>query len=136
MARTGPARLVPRLFGLSAVLLLAEWALAGPVARPLVAVLFYLHFSALGALLVSGFWALVTDRFDPRTARGTIGRITTGASVGGLLGGLFAAPLGSVLSLTAILPILALLHLIAALLVLGAAHGVDRHRYRGWRPCG
>lgn len=122
MAREGPARLVPALFVASALLLLVEWALAAQF-RALVVVLYYLHFSALGALLISGFWAMVTERFDPRTARVSITRITTGASVGGLLGGLLAAPLGSVLSLTSILPLLALLHLIAAALVFGVQTG-------------
>ena len=117
MARTGPGRLVPRLFWLSGVLLLAEWALVGP-ARPVVAVLFYLHFGGLGALLVSGFWALVNERFDPRSARGAIGRITTGASLGGLLGGILPERIGATLSLTAMLPVLAVLHLLAGFLVL------------------
>ncbi|HEY5940169.1 MAG TPA: hypothetical protein VIT87_05065, partial [Gemmatimonadales bacterium] len=64
MARSRPSRLIPRLFGLSAVLLLAEWALVVQARRPAAAIL-YLHFTALGALLVSGFWAIVTERFDP-----------------------------------------------------------------------
>ena len=117
MARTGPGRLVPRLFFLSGALLLVEWALVGP-ARPIVAVLFYLHFGGLGALLVSGFWALVNERFDPRAARGAIGRITTGASLGGLLGGILPERIGATLSLTAMLPVLAALHLLAGFLVL------------------
>lgn len=116
MARYGPGRLVPRLFGLSGVLLLLEWALSGP-ARPAVAILFYLHFGGLGALLVSGFWALVNERFDPRSARGAIGRITTGASLGGLLGGILPERVGATLSLTAMLPVLAGLHLLAGILV-------------------
>lgn len=122
MARIGPGRLVPRLFVASAVLLLLEWGLTATL-RPWVAVAFYLHFSALGALLVSGFWAMVTERFDPRTARQTIARITTGASIGGLLGGILPGQLGRVLPLTAMLPLLALLHLAAALLVLGVRSG-------------
>ena len=61
MSRTRPSRLVPRLFALSAVLLLAEWALAAQTRRP-AAVILYIHFTALGALLVSGFWAIVTER--------------------------------------------------------------------------
>ncbi len=122
MARRGPARLVPRIFLLSGVLLLVEWGLAVR-ARPAAAVLFYLHYSALGALLISGFWALVTDRFDPRTARERIAPITTGASVGGLLGGLVAIPLGSMLPLAGIFPLLALLHLGAAALVRGLRDG-------------
>ncbi len=117
LARLGPARLVPWLFAASAVLLLGEWLLAG-VARPVAAVLFYLHFSALGALVVSGFWAMVTERFDPHTARGTIGRITVGASIGGLVGGLLPERVGAVFSVTAMLPLLATLHLVSAVLVL------------------
>lgn len=117
MARSGPGRLVPRLFGLSGALLLLEWALAGP-ARPAAAILFYLHFGGLGALLVSGFWALVNERFDPRSARGAIGRITTGASLGGLLGGILPERVGATLNLPAMLPLLAVLHLLAGILVL------------------
>jgi AAA family ATP:ADP antiporter len=117
MARTSPGRLVPRLFGLSSALLLAEWGLV-PQARHPAAVLVYLHFTALGAILVSGFWAIVNERFDPRTARRAIGRITAGGSVGGLLGGLLPERVGAALPLTAMLPILAGLHLVAAGLVL------------------
>src|SRR3990172_956080 len=122
MARTRPSRLVPRLFGLSALLLLAEWGLAVQARRPAAAIL-YLHFTALGALLVSGFWAIVNERFDPRTARRTIGHITAGGSLGGLLGGLLPERVGAMLSLTAMLPILAGLHLLCALLVLGVDRG-------------
>lgn len=122
MARSQPSRLVPRLFGLSALLLLAEWALALQARRP-AAVILYLHFTALGALLVSGFWAIVNERFDPRTARRTIGHITAGGSIGGLLGGLLPERVGAMLSLTAMLPLLAGLHLLAAGLVVGVGQG-------------
>jgi AAA family ATP:ADP antiporter len=122
MARSGPARLVPRLFALSGFLLLAEWALVGPARRP-AAILVYLHFTALGAILVSGFWAMVNERFDPRTARRSIGRITAGGSIGGLLGGVLPERVGAALPLTAMLPILALLQLLASGVVLGIEHG-------------
>jgi len=115
VARVGPARLVPAFFFLSAVLLLGEWGLA-LVARPAAAIVFYLHFGALGALLISGFWALVSERFDPRTARRVVGRILLGATLGGLIGGLVPARVGS---LAAMFPILAALHAVSALLVLG-----------------
>jgi len=92
ISRIGPGRLVPPLFGLSGVLLVAEWGLTA-VARPVGAVLFYLHYSGLGAILVSGLWAMVNERFDPWTARRAVGRIPTGASVGGLLGA--SSPNGS-----------------------------------------
>ena len=113
MARMRPARLVPRLFLLSAVLLIAEWMLAAE-SRPAAAILVYLHLTGLGALLVSGFWAIVNERFDPSTARRTIGEITAGGSLGGLLGGLLPERVGAVLPLTAMLPILAGLQLLAA----------------------
>jgi hypothetical protein len=116
MVLRGPGRLVPQLFAGSALLLLLEWAVAGG-RRPLLAVVFYLHFSVLGALLVSGFWAVVTERFDARAARATMGRITAGASLGGLLGGILPVQLGSSVSITLMLPVLALLHLVAAALV-------------------
>lgn len=122
MARTQPVRLVPRLYALSAALLLAEWALVGS-ARRAAAVLVYLHFTAIGAILVSGFWAIINERFDPRTARRTIGRITAGGSIGGLLGGLLPERVGSVLSLNAMLPVLAVLHLLASVLVMRMGRG-------------
>ncbi|MEP7228404.1 MAG: HEAT repeat domain-containing protein [Gemmatimonadales bacterium] len=132
MARSRPSRLVPRLFGLSALLLLAEWGLAIQARRP-AAVVLYLHFTALGALLVSGFWAIVNERFDPRTARRTIGHITAGGSLGGLLGGLLPERVGAMLSLTAMLPILAGLHLLSAVLVLGVERGAS-HPLPGQEP--
>lgn len=124
MAQSRPGRLVPRLFALSSVLLLAEWALAAQGRRP-AAVLVYLHFTGLGAVLVSGFWATVNERFDPRTTRRTIGWITAGGSLGGLLGGLLPDRVGASLSVTAMLPILAGLHLLAAVLVLRVEQGAS-----------
>ena len=126
MVRSRPGRLVPRLFFLSALLLLALWGLASEARRP-AAVLLYLHTTALGALLVSGFWAIVNERFDPRTARRTIGYITVGGSLGGLLGGLLSERVGATLSLTAMLPILAGLHFLSAGLALGVEHGATHH---------
>ncbi|HEY8196899.1 MAG TPA: hypothetical protein VIG04_07975, partial [Gemmatimonadales bacterium] len=125
MARTRPGQVMPRLFLLSGVLLLAEWMLAAQ-SRPAAAVLVYLHFTGVGALLVSGFWAIVNERFDPSTARRTIGQITAGGSLGGLLGGLLPERVGAVLPLTAMLPILAILHFLAAGLVMGVEHGGQR----------
>ena len=122
MGRTGPGRLVPRLIGLSAALLLAEWVLSAEARRP-AAVLVYLHLTALGAITVSGFWAVVNERFDPRTARSAVGQIAAGGSIGGLLGGVLPERVGAALSLTAMLPILAGLHLIAAALVVAVERG-------------
>jgi AAA family ATP:ADP antiporter len=122
MARTLPARLVPRLFLFSGLLLSLEWGLVAEAPR-LSAILVYLHVTAFGAILVSGFWAMVNERFDPSTARRSIGRITAGASIGGLLGGILPARVGMSLPVSAMLPILTLLQLLAAVLVLGIERG-------------
>ena len=99
LRRLEPGTFVSFTFLASSLLLFATWGLtiAAPTAA---AVAVYLLISGLGPILGSGFWLIATERFDPRTARVSITRITTGASIGGLLGGLLSAPLGSVLSLT------------------------------------
>ena len=89
LARHSPARVVPAAATLSAVLLAAWWAV-GLVAPRAAALLVYLHVSAFGGALVSGFWSLVNERFDPHTARRVVGRIGTGATAGGMAGGALA----------------------------------------------
>jgi hypothetical protein len=116
LAQQGPATLVPRLFAGSAILLAGEWLLTFGSLRA-AAFLVYLHVTAFGALLVSAFWALVNESFDPRAARRAVGLITAGASVGGLLGGLLTERMGTAFSASSMLPVLALLHLSAAILV-------------------
>jgi hypothetical protein len=116
LAQQGPATLVPRLFAGSAILLAGEWLLTFVSLRA-TAFLFYLHATAFGALLVSAFWALVNESFDPRAARRAIGWITAGASAGGLLGGLLTERMGTAFAASSMLPVLALLQLSAALVV-------------------
>ncbi|WP_437852561.1 hypothetical protein [Sorangium sp. So ce363] len=89
LLQLSPARVVPATFVASSVLLALEWALArrAPGAAALV---FYLHIAVFGATLISAFWSLVNERFDPHTARQSIGRIAGGGTVGGVIGGLFA----------------------------------------------
>lgn len=116
MAAASPARLVPGLFAGSAVLLLVESAIVGPFRRP-TAVLVYLHNAALGAILISGFWSLINERFDPRTAKREVNRIVTGGTIGGLLGGLVAERAGAWASVEGMLPLLAVVHVACAILL-------------------
>jgi hypothetical protein len=95
-------------------LLLAQWALLAVYPR-LVSVTLYIHIAAFGAILISGFWSMVAELFDPRTAKSRIGRIAAGGTLGGLIGGLIAERTGALLSVNSMLPILAGLHLICAL---------------------
>lgn len=117
MTRFGPARLIPVAFGVSAALLLVEFALVDTYRGP-IAVVLYLHYGALGAVLISGFWSVVNERWDPRTAKRYVGRIAAGGTIGGLAGGLLAERVGALLaSVVAMLPILAALHIACAFLV-------------------
>jgi hypothetical protein len=86
MTRFGPDKLTPALFVTSALLSLLEWLLLPELSRA-VALLVYLHVSIGGALLVSAFWSIVNERFDPYAMKRIIGRITASATLGGLLGG-------------------------------------------------
>ncbi|WP_437575480.1 hypothetical protein [Sorangium sp. So ce887] len=89
LLQLSPARVVPATCAASSVLLVLEWALAlrAPGAAALV---FYLHIAVFGATLISAFWSLVNERFDPHTARHSMGRIAGGGTLGGVIGGLFA----------------------------------------------
>lgn len=113
--RFEPARMVPLAFALSAVLTLAEWSLLGPYPKA-VAIIVYLHLTGLGALLVSGFWSTVSERFDPRSAKSYITKIAAGGTVGGLLGGVMAERSAAMFSIEAMFPLLAFLHLVCAVL--------------------
>jgi hypothetical protein len=81
-----PSRVVPAAALLSSGLLAFWWAL-GLLFPRAAAVGVYLHVAAFGGALVSGFWSLVNERFDPYTARKVVGRIGTGATAGGVAGG-------------------------------------------------
>jgi MFS family permease len=117
MPRVGPGRLVPAAFATSAILLLLESWLAGRAPRA-TAIIVYLHYGALGAILISTFWSVVSERFDPRTAKTYVGRIAAGGTVGGLLGGILTERVGAYLSVSAMLPILAGVHMVCAVLVM------------------
>ena len=125
MTAIGPARLVPAAFAVSAALLVVWWVLVGQFRRP-VAVALYLHYAALGAVLISGFWSVVNERFDPRSAKRYVGRIAAGATVGGLLGGLLAERVAALFTMETMFPILAGIHLLCAFLVLGVPAGRQR----------
>lgn len=113
MAALGPARLVPGAFLASAVLHAAEWTLISRYPRP-VAVIFYIHFSALGGLLISGFWSVVNERFDPHTTKKHMGQLTGGGTLGALLGGLMAERMGAMLPISFMLPVLGVMHVCCA----------------------
>jgi ATP/ADP translocase len=116
LQRRAPARVVPLTLAVGTVLLLAEWGLS--LARPpLAAIVVYMHMAAFGATVVSGFWSVVSERFDPHTARRVMDRIGLGASVGGVSGGLLAWSVAGLLPVPAMLAVMAALN-VACLLAL------------------
>ena len=108
-----PARLVPALFAVSGVLLLVEWLLSYQ-ARSAAAVIVYLHISGAGPLLGSGFWLVLSERFDPHTAKKRFGQIAGAGTLGGLLSALLAERIGAVFGVAAMLPVLAAFHFFSA----------------------
>ncbi len=115
-SRVSPATLVPISFLVSAVLSLAEWLLR-PAAPSVSAVVLYLHISAVGPLLASGFWLIASERFDPHTARRRFGQLAGAGTLGGLLSALIAERGAAWFGAPAILPFLALLQFASAWLV-------------------
>ena len=120
LQRYSPARAVPALLVVAATLLLGQWWLAGhyPAAA---AVALYLHLAFFGATLISAFWSLVNERFDPHAAKRAVARIGAGASLGGVAGGALAAGASSVLQVDSMLLVMAGLNL-AALVALVRLH--------------
>jgi len=121
-ARHGPRGLVPAINILSASLLFAEWVLYD-LAPHIGAIVIFFHLTLFGAVLVSGFWSIVNERFDARTARRYIGRIGFGATFGGIVGGLIVERASVYLEPSAILLVLAVLQLICAGLEIALGRG-------------
>jgi AAA family ATP:ADP antiporter len=108
-----PGTLIPAAFGVSAVLLLADWALMS-WAPKLAALALYLQISGLGPMLGSGFWLIATEHFDPHTARRTFGRIGAAGTVSGLAGALLVIVIPDILAVRFLFPLLIGLNLVCA----------------------
>lgn len=86
MATYSPSKMAPALFILSGLIFLAESGATHHAPHAIASVL-YLHVAAFGTAVVSSFWSVINERFDPYTARQVMGRIAGGATFGGLVGG-------------------------------------------------
>jgi hypothetical protein len=78
------------------------------------AIALYLHTMSLSAVVVSAFWSVVNERFDPHTAKQLIGRIGGGATFGGVLGGVAVWFGASALDIPTMIAVLGLLNLLCA----------------------
>jgi MFS family permease len=69
----------------------------------LVATAFYLQVTLFGAALLSAFWSVVNERFDPYAARRAVSKIAGGATLGGVVGGIGVWLAGRYVSVTSVL---------------------------------
>jgi hypothetical protein len=111
--RFSPGRLLPVMNLASAILLLGEWLLARSEPK-VAAVIVFLHLGSFGAMLVSGFWSIINERFDVKSAKRYVGRIGVGATLGGILGSVIAERAAVYLEANAILVVLASLQITCA----------------------
>ncbi len=114
--RSDPASMLATTLAVSAAVAVGEALALGSFPR-LVAVLLYVHYTALSALLVSGFWIMLFEQFDPRAARRSVPAIAAAGTFGGLLGGLLSVQIASAMPVVAALAALALFNAIGAFAV-------------------
>lgn len=84
-----PRRVLPWSLGVSGVLQIAECWLLG-VSPATASILIFLHMAGVGVVLLSGFWSMLNEEFDPREAKTRFGQIAAGGTAGGLVGGIAA----------------------------------------------
>ena len=115
ITQLSPARVVPWLFGTSSILLAGEWAL-GMTAPGVLAVVIYLHWAVFGGTLVSTFWSVINERFDPRAGKRYVGWIASGGTAGGILGGVAAFAAARSIATQDTLLVLSAMHLLCSVL--------------------
>ena len=115
LRKTSPATFVPAAFGVSAALLLASWGLTFVMPK-FAAQALYLQISGLGPMLGSGFWLIASERFDPHTAKQHFARIAAVGTLSGLGGALVAERVAALFGVEVMLPILAVVNGLCAVL--------------------
>ncbi len=134
LSQYGPRRAVPVAFAGGSLLHLAEYALldrAGDGVRGAVVTLVYLHLVGFVAILLSGFWSIVNEFYDPREAKLRFGRIAAAGTAGGVVGGMLAERGAALFGVEKLLLLLAGLHVLAAVVLWRVPR--ERHRFAAAR---
>lgn len=117
LSRFGPLRVAPAAVFVSFVGHLLEYFLLD-VDRGIAVTVVYLHLVGFGAILLSTFWSLANESFDPRQAKISFGRIAGAGTAGGILGGVLSERCVVLLNTESLLLLLALYHLLAFVVLL------------------
>jgi AAA family ATP:ADP antiporter len=114
LSRFGPARITPPLYIFSGVISVGEWV--GMAFWPhIVTIVLYLHVTVVDSLLISGFWSIINERYDPYSAKKVISRMAIFAALGGLLGAGAASVVAKIVDIRAVIAMLAILHVLTGL---------------------
>ncbi|MGD9330156.1 MAG: hypothetical protein PVJ53_02530, partial [Desulfobacterales bacterium] len=127
LSRLGPARLVPFLSISSGLVSVAEWVCFSFWPQ-IVTIILYLHVTVIDALLISGFYSIINERYDPYRAKEVISRMVIFAALGGLLGAAAASVIAKTIDTRAVIAMLALLHLFGGLTLYGVTRGQTIHK--------
>ncbi|MDX1708775.1 MAG: hypothetical protein R3274_09265, partial [Desulfobacterales bacterium] len=122
LARFGPARLMPPSYVLSGILSFGEWV-AMAFWPHIVTVALYFHITVFDALLISGFWSIINERYDPYSAKNVISRMVIFTALGGLFGAGAAAVIAKTVDIRAVIAMLAILHVVTGLALFEVARG-------------
>jgi ATP:ADP antiporter, AAA family len=119
MSRFGPSLMVPAGFFISSLAHIVEYLRIqdAPAQWSLV---IYFHIVALGSILLSGFWSLMAEVFDPRAAKQVFGRIAGFGTMGGIVGGITAERIATLFSPATVLLLLAGFHLACSVVLISA----------------
>ena len=122
LTRYGPVRLMPTLYISSGVISVGEW-MAMSLWPQIITVVLYLHITVFDALLISGFWSIINERYDPYSAKNIISRMVIFTALGGLLGAGAAAVVAKTIDIRAVIVMLAILHVLTGLALFAVTGG-------------
>src|SRR5260370_30071692 len=80
----------------------------------LAVVAFFLHTAVLGSVMISAFWSLINEIFDPHTGKRAVASIAAGATLGGVLGGVAAWRASALNAVPTMLPLLAAVSIVSS----------------------
>lgn len=126
LATRSPAELVPMALLASCASHLALWALYAFNPK-FSSIAFYVYMIGPNAILLSSYWSLLNERFDPREAKRVFARVTAGGTLGGLLSGGLADVVADHYGPVSLFPMLAVLQFIAYLMVRRLASPTSAH---------